>query len=243
MERKPVIGIVIGYETLVGSPNVGSYVESADYVRSVQLAGGIPVLIPVIGEMPAQWIPGIDGLLLPGGGDIAPHLYGQDPIQGMGSTCMERDRFEIELVKACVQAGKPVLGICRGMQLINVAFGGTLIQDIPTQTATRQAHRGCMDTRDEPFHRVFLEKGTRLHEVVGQDSLLTNSYHHQALDRLAAGFRISARSEDGIIEGMESETGDILAVQFHPENFTRRFPLFLCFFRDLCRRAAENAKI
>ena len=211
MERKPVIGIVIGYEPLVGSPNVGSYVESADYVRSVQLAGGIPVLIPVIGEMPAQWIPGIDGLLLPGGGDIAPHLYGQDPMQGMGSTCM--------------------------------AFGGTLIQDIPTQTATRQAHRGCMDTRDEPFHRVFLEKGTRLHEVVGQDSLLTNSYHHQAVDRLAAGFRISARSEDGIIEGMESETGDILAVQFHPENFTRRFPLFLCFFRDLCRRAAENAKI
>lgn len=240
MNQKPVIGIVAGFEPGLGSPGVGMFAESADYVRSVVLAGGVPVLLPVTGEIPdAQSVALLDGLLLPGGGDVAPHLYGQDPIKGMGATCVTKDRFEMALLKICLAQYKPVMGVCRGLQVINVALGGTLIQDLPTGTASLQEHRGSMETRDEPFHRVYFTPGSRLHDMAGQDSLLTNSYHHQAIDRLAPGLRATAHTADGVIEGVEDETGLLYAVQFHPENFTRRFPDFVRFFTPLCEKAAH----
>ncbi len=154
-------------------------------------------------------------------------------------TCVVKDRFEIALLKACLAQQKPVMGVCRGLQVINVALGGTLIQDLPTGTDSPQEHHGSMETRDEPFHRVFFTPGSRLYDMAGQDSLLTNSYHHQAIDRLAPGLRATAHTADGVVEGVEDETGLLYAVQFHPENFTRRFPEFVRFFTPLCEKAAH----
>ena len=202
----------------------------------------MPVLLPVTGETPdAQSVALLDGLLLPGGGDVAPHLYGQDPGQRAWACdlCNVKDRFEIALLKACLAQQKPVMGVCRGLQVINVALGGTLIQDLPTGTDSPQEHHGSMETRDEPFHRVFFTPGSRLYDMAGQDSLLTNSYHHQAIDRLAPGLRATAHTADGVVEGVEDETGLLYAVQFHPENFTRRFPEFVRFFTPLCEKAAH----
>lgn len=233
MSKKPLIGITGILMEKVGPR--GHYGIGGDYVKSVRMAGGCPVILPATNdpELAAQYIDSIDGYLCPGGGDIAPHLYGEDPVRGMGRFDMDQDVFEIQMIKSCVAAKKPVFGICRGMQLANVAFGGNMIQDIPSQTQSPQAHFGSMEVRDEPFHWVDLKEGSVIRELMGTQKIMTNSYHHQAVKDIARGFTVTGTAADGIVEAMECMDRKILCVQFHPENMAQRFGDYVSLFRWL----------
>lgn len=141
--------------------------------------------------------------------------------------------FELELVRACVKVGKPLLGICRGAQVINVALGGTLYQDIYEQAGATLCHKQDMTIRTERTHLIDIRQGTLLHALTGCTSLAVNSYHHQAVRELAKGLRVTARSADGIVEAFEGENCPVLGVQFHPENLTQVQPCFLKLFEKL----------
>ena len=166
----------------------------------------------------------LDGLVLQGGADVSPSTYGQQPLRADWAGDVVRDRYEIELIEAFMTAGKPVLGICRGAQLINASFGGTLIQDIATQRPAARAHVDPV-LYDDLAHRIRFEPGSRLASTyAGHDSPLVNSIHHQAADRLGSGLAIEARSEeDGIVEAIRA-TGSlyVAGVQWHPEFHWRR---------------------
>ena len=181
MNKKPIIGITGIFMGKVGPR--GHYGIGGDYIKSIQMAGGCPVILSETNdpELIAQYVDSIDGFLCPGGADVAPHLYGEDPVRGMSHFRMEQDVFEIQMIKGCVAAKKPVFGICRGMQVVNVAYGGNMIQDIPSQTKSVQAHVGSMDDRDEPFHWVDLKEGSVIRQLMGTDKIMTNSFHHQTV--------------------------------------------------------------
>lgn len=238
MER-PIIGMTAKNDRF--QKPVGICKAGGDYIRAVAAAGGAPVLLPETadGALAASFAARIDGLLLPGGGDVAPFRYGEDAVRGVGAVFPELDAFEFALLSACAAAGKPVFGICRGLQVINVFFGGTLWQDIPTQLSTPLSHYGVPEARSAPLHRVVFAEGSRLRRVLGADSLVTNSFHHQCVKEPAPGFSVSARAADGVIEGIESEEINVFAVQFHPENLVETQPVFLSLFRELVERARQ----
>lgn len=213
------------------------YAIRSNYCRSILAAGGTPLI--TAGGDPAEYARLARGIVFTGSGsDITPSLYGQENRGALGCD-RELDEMELALFDAFYQAGKPILGICRGQQLINVALGGTLIQDIPTQKPEAIAHR-CEDETVTTFHPVSTLPGSRMHALFGP-TLLTNSYHHQAIDTLGTGLIATARTEDGIPEAIEHENLPILATQFHPERMTgeeqencpNMLPLFRHFV-DLC---------
>lgn len=210
----------------------GAVNATANYAAAILGAGGIPVA----GYAPAPDLT-CDGLLLCGGDDIDPSFFGQENC-GSEAPDLVRDEAELALFAAFCQAGKPILGICRGMQLINVALGGTLIQDLPPET--RIFHRG--DPRSK-VHPIRAGEGSLLHRLYGP-VFPVNSTHHQAVDRLGAGLVPTAWAEAGFVEGYEHESRPILGVQFHPERMSfalRRTdtvdgaPLFTHFIR-LCQQ-------
>lgn len=207
------------------APKTLQYIEQS-MAHWVMSGGAVPVMIPspqgetARGDVGyadyAQWL---DGLVLHGGSDVWPGNYGETPLQDEWSGDRNRDVYEQALVKAFVAAGKPVFGICRGLQLINVAFGGTLYQDIATQRPEAAAHRDA-HRFDEHFHTLELVPKTRLDDLLaGADSYKINSIHHQGIKDLAPGFEVEARCpDDGMIEAIRY-TGDayVAAVQWHPE--------------------------
>lgn len=166
----------------------------------------------------------LDALVLQGGADVSPSTYGQEPLRPDWAGDIVRDRYEIELIEGFMTAGKPVLGICRGAQLINAAFGGTLIQDIATQRPEARTHVDPV-LYDELAHRIRFEPGSRLGATYGDaEAPLVNSIHHQAVDRLGSDLLVEARSdEDGIVEAIRA-TGSlyVAGVQWHPEFHWRR---------------------
>lgn len=164
----------------------------------------------------------LDGLVLQGGADVSPGSYGQQPLRPEWSGDLVRDRYEMELLEGFLAKGKPVLGICRGAQLLNVAFGGTLIQDISTQRAASRDHVDPL-LYDKLHHEVRFERDARLAEVYeGQPGGLVTSIHHQAVDRLGADLVVEARStEDGVVEAIRARgSGFVAGVQWHPEFHT-----------------------
>lgn len=186
------------------------------YVNAIIRGGHTPVVIP---DSPgaASLLRKVDLLLLIGGKDIEPWRYGEEAIEDCGPFEPARDAFEYRLMDEAVRLRKPVFGICRGAQLINVYFGGTLYQDIPSQYDTTICHRHGGELIRELAHGIMLVEGSRLQRVLGCDSLGVNSTHHQAVKDLAPGLRISATAPDGTVEAIESETLPIAGVQFHPE--------------------------
>ena len=191
----------------------------------VMAAGALPVMIPAPsgdtfrGDVtPADYAQWLDGLVLHGGADVWPGSYGEEPLRPEWAGDRVRDEYEIALVKAFSAAGKPVFGICRGLQLINVAHGGTLYQDIATQKTGARVHRDA-DAYDLNFHQVDVLPGTRLHQLLGVTNPRINSVHHQGIKDLAPGFAVEATSpDDGVIEAIR-HTGEawVAAVQWHPE--------------------------
>jgi len=193
---------------------------NAAYVRSVLATGGVPIILsPVLGpSFAARAMDGVDGLLLTGGEDIHPALYGAELSPRCYPPSRERDLFELALFAAARQRELPVLGICRGIQLVNVALGGTLYQDLPTERPGEIAHDPG-SARDARTHGVRLAAGSRAAQALGATELRVNSFHHQAVDRLAPGLIATGWSDDGVIEAAEGpgEGPWLLAVQWHPE--------------------------
>lgn len=193
---------------------------NAAYVRSVLAAGGVPVILsPALGPSYApRALDGIDGLLLSGGEDIHPSWYGAEPSPHLYPPSRERDLFELALFATARQREMPILGICRGIQLVNVGLGGTLYQDLPSERPGGVAHDPG-SARDARSHTIKLLPGSRAAEALGGTALTVNSFHHQAVDRLATGLVASGWSPDGLIEAAEAPADApwLLAVQWHPE--------------------------
>ena len=195
---------------------------NAAYTAALAAAGLIPIVVPPLPALAAPAIlDGVSGLLVTGGEDVAPARYGELPHPTV-EPHEERDEIEIALVTEARRRGLPTLAICRGIQVVNVALGGTLVQDIPSQYTGAIAH-DPPESRDTRVHEVRVDPQSRLAEALGTDRLLTNSFHHQALARVANELCVTARASDGIIEGAESANDDwwMLAVQWHPEELTQ----------------------
>lgn len=220
MMRKLRIGITGNILIMDGGMLPGiyrSYVNN-DYVESLEQAGCIPVLLPVISNLNdvKEQMEGLDGIVLSGGYDIDPALYGEHPMQGQGFTMNEVDRFYLAVIHAADEKKIPVLGICKGIQAINVAYKGTLYQDLKTQKASAGQHMQ-QAPRYSAFHQVETEEGSFLRGVLGEKEMV-NSFHHQSIKDTAPGFRVTARALDGVVEGIEKEEGTFMAgVQWHPE--------------------------
>jgi len=239
----------IGITSFVDKPGVkGQYASlNMNYPRSVAMAGGLPFLLPVSPEAgdPTAFLDGIDGLLMTGGVDISPFLYGEEPVRGLGSIGKARDDFEIALAQEAVRRGMPVFGICRGHQMVNVALGGSLWQDLGSQYAGALDHSPPEgQAMDELRHSITILPGARRLRLASEGGkLLVNSFHHQAVKKLAPGLVEIARAPDGVNEAFEGEgEGWLVGVQFHPEALTLRWPAFLSLFEAHVEAATLFAK-
>lgn len=211
MQKRPLIGI-----TTYGRNDQGDFRLPGAYVDAVRDAGGFPLLLPPGERDPSEIMGLIDGLIFAGGGDVDPSLYGAKPHPKIERVNAERDSFEISLARTALEGTKPVLGICRGMQLLNVAGGGTLIVDVPETVGSRVKHRS--EQREPVEHTVLLEKQSRLAAILGKSEVSVRSLHHQGLDKVATGWRIVGRSEDDLVEAMEREGHPwMISVLWHPE--------------------------
>jgi putative glutamine amidotransferase len=193
------------------------------YIKALEIAGVVPLIVPPLSDEDSAKaiLSRVDGLLLTGGEDVEPALYRQPRHERCGPANPARDATEISLVHAARDLKKPLLAICRGPQLLNVALGGTLFQDIPSEVGGALEHN-AKDERSSRVHPVEIEPGSRLAGSVAATSLSVNSLHHQSVRDVAPGLRISARAPDGVVEGLETPDDDwwVLAVQWHPEEMT-----------------------
>lgn len=195
------------------------------YFGGVEQAGGLPLLLP-LSEEPELWdeyIESCDGFVFTGGQDIAPSIYGEEKRPECGYQAHMRDHQEQYMLKKLITMDKPVLGICRGIQMMNAACGGTLYQDIFSQAPSPVVHRQDKPY-DLPHHQVKIEKGTMLYEILGCEYLSVNSMHHQAVKVPAPGAVVSARAVDGMVEGIEfPEKRFMLGLQWHPEHMWQSY--------------------
>ena len=247
MSLAPVIGVTATLKQdidPVADRPLGSYVRAdLDYVAGVLQAGGVPVILPPMAEAAGEMARGIDGLLLCGGSDLDPNYYGEEHLPELGPTIPERDAFEMALVEHALGRGMPIFGICRGLQVLNVALGGTLYQDLPSQLHPDLIAHRQTTPKWQWTHEVKVDGGSRMAGVMGTQALRVNSYHHQAIKDLAAPLRAVARSSDGVIEAIEyrdlSERW-ILGVQWHAE--AMRDPQEECPHRNLFEAHVEAAE-
>lgn len=195
-----------------------AHLVADSYVSSVQRAGAIAVLLPVDDGMPLELLDRIDALLLIGGADIEPSVYGAEHDPLTESTYPDRDAFEIAMLHGAIERGMPVLGVCRGMQVLNVALGGTLVQHIPEVNGVAPHRRG-VGTFDGTEHVVELEPGSLAARAAGEEVHTARCHHHQAVHELGEGLAVTGRArQDGIIEAIELSNGAwVLGVQWHPE--------------------------
>ncbi|MBQ7253237.1 MAG: gamma-glutamyl-gamma-aminobutyrate hydrolase family protein [Bacteroidales bacterium] len=207
---------------LIGISAAGGDVSRVDkaYIEAVCAAGGVPVIIPIITDSLAlvTILDKVDGVVMTGGEDIDPGFYGECPLPGIGTINARRDTFDLMLARMTARSRKPILGICRGIQVINVAFGGSLWQDIPSQIPQSPVqHRSKND--ENPFHNVYIKEGSRLAALTQTGSTRINTFHHQAVKDVAEGFMVTAMAPDSVVEAIECfEMGyRIIGIQFHPE--------------------------
>ena len=217
---KPLVLVTSTTEVIRGVSRVRA---NEAYTDALTAVGLLPVVLPPID--PALAVEALDqaaGLVLTGGEDMDPALFGQPAHPATGEPHARRDAYELALARAAAERRLPTLAICRGIQLVNVAFGGTLVQDIPSQRPAKVPHDPGKQQRTERIHHVTLDPASRIARVVGEQSIETNSSHHQAVDRLAPSLRITGRTEDGIIEAVEPKDTAwwMIGVQWHPEELT-----------------------
>lgn len=233
-DGRPVVGITLG-----DGDEPGMHAMREDYVRSVEQAGAVPLVLPPVRPEDAGLVlDRLDGLVLSGGVDVDPVLYGQPAHPKLGRVNRRRDDFELALVREALERSVPVLGICRGQQVLNVARGGTLVQDIPSEWTGAMVH-DARGRRWRRAHDVDVLPGTRLGALLRRDSVAVNSFHHQAVASVGDGLAVSARSRDGIVEGIEMPGRRfVVAVQWHPESFWRLEDSFQVLFdahAEACR--------
>ena len=222
----PIIGITATLKEdvdAVAERPLGRFVRTdLDYVEGVVGAGGVPVVLPPVGDERAAEtvIQSLDGLLLSGGSDLDPRYYGEEPVPELGPTIPERDAFEMALVGLALRRGMPVFGICRGMQVLNVALGGTLYQDLPSQWKGDVLKHRQDTPKWQPTHEVEVGDGSYIAGVMDRGMVKVNSYHHQGIRDLADGLVVTGRSSDGVIEAVEASDLSkrwLLGVQWHAE--------------------------
>lgn len=189
------------------------------YIEAVQRSGNLPIILPLTenDSIIAQTLRRIDALILSGGEDIQPSLYGDRPSKELGTVNIPRDEWELRILKQAIPLHLPILGICRGMQMINVYFGGSLIQDLPTEYPQSSIGHNQRLPRTIATHDIEIVPNSFLERITGKQRLQVNSFHHQAVKRLAQGFQITAKAPDGVIEAIEAIHYPIVCVQFHPE--------------------------
>ena len=224
--RVPLIGISCGRS------DSGASTLSANYTEAVARSGGIPVIFPTVADsaLAAALVKHVDAVIFSGGPDLDPSYYGETVWNETVEVDTLRDVSDLMLMRAALASRKPVMCICRGEQLMNVVLGGSLYQDLPTQVDTLVRHGG--GTR----HRISVEKGSVLYDLFGQDSLTVNSFHHQAVKKVAPGVRVTAHADNGIVEAYEY--GDrLIAFQFHPEGMARTDDAWLAPFKYLVKKA------
>jgi putative glutamine amidotransferase len=210
------------------------------YVAAIQSSGALAVLLPVEPNAPERLLDRIDGLLLIGGADLDPRSYGQEPESGVEATYRARDDFEIALTRAAVERGMPYLGICRGMQVLNVALGGNLNQHLVLDDGTTP-HRRIVGTFEGNEQTIRLEPGSLAARALEEEVHQGRCHHHQAVDRLGGGLVVTGRADDGVPEAVElSGGGWVLGVQWHPEAAEKR-ELFQAFVAAAREWAAEPA--
>ena len=209
--KKPIIGIT----PQLNAEN-GDYVCRLHYMNCVVRAGGFPILLPMCEDM-TQALEICDGFIFAGGPDVDPRIYGEVVMDCCGKISAPRDRYELQLISSVLQAGKSMMAICRGVQVLNVALGGTLYQDLPTQKPSEVCHQ-MTAVSNKTIHRVDILRDTPLYQLLAKDELMVNSYHHQSIKDLGGDLKIAAMSEDGIVESVYLPTHPFcLGLQWHPE--------------------------
>lgn len=214
-----------------------SYVNN-DYVESVMAAGGIPIILPVNSneEIVKEQLSKIDGLIISGGYDVNPLLFAEEPHHLLGMTLDERDAFDLLLIRQAVNMELPILGICRGLQIMNVADGGTLWQDCSLAEESYVKHAQG-HTPSHVSHTIEINKDSVLYDIFGECTIV-NSFHHMAVKDVASGYKVVAKAADGIIEAIEKESGSFaLGVQWHPEMLHRRHSKMLELFSLLIEKS------
>ena len=211
--ERPLIGISCGS----GDNHTSLHLA---YINAIYKAGGTPILIPALTDSVVlrDVVCRLDGIVMSGGEDVAPAYYGEEAHEKLGYVNDFRDTYDLILARMAYDMELPMLGICRGVQLVNVAFGGTLVQDIPAQRPNWNLRHRPQGEYDQPMHDVQFETDSQLAEMFGVTKLNTNSRHHQAVKDVAPGFRLVAKASDGTSEAIESIEGKpIWGTQFHPE--------------------------
>jgi putative glutamine amidotransferase len=222
MPRQPLVAVTA---TIREETDVSRVRLTAAYLHVIERAGLVPVVVAPFAHdgdaAVARVLDAVDGIVLTGGEDIAPASYGAAPSPLLQTVSVPRDTTEIALARGARERTLPTLAICRGIQLLNVALGGTLIQDISSERPGSLSHDQSA-SREVRTHAIRLDTGSRLARALGSASLDVNSFHHQALDRIGGGLHVTARAPDGIVEGVETASADpwwAVGVQWHPEEF------------------------
>ncbi|WP_334332585.1 MULTISPECIES: gamma-glutamyl-gamma-aminobutyrate hydrolase family protein [unclassified Companilactobacillus] len=209
-------------------------------VDGVLAAGGIPVGLPYLPvDKINQLVEKMDGIIFSGGPDIDPSFMGEEPIPQLRVTNRDRDLFEIALIRTAVAKKIPIFGICRGAQMIDVALGGTLYQDLPTQYSGKLLKHEQSAPGDQPTHFVRVDFNSKLYKSIG-DNVYVNSRHHQAIKSVPDHLKVVATASDGVIEAIENEDATIQAVQWHPENLWQKDSRQLTLFSDFINRTAPT---
>lgn len=239
---RPLIGIPMFSNANSTERRAPSFLGGPNYARAVDLNGGSPFFVPL--QLSDDSLRAIyekmDGLLLAGGEDVHPKEYGEQVAPYCGAIDEMRDQVELTLARWALRERKPILAICRGIQVLNVAAGGSLLQDIETQHPDPIGHRWNEAQQGDRWHPVVVADGSRLAHAFGATQLDVNSAHHQALKEVGRDLRVTARTSDAIVEAVEGTNGSfVLGVQFHPERMLEREPRAHGIFRDFadaCRR-------
>ena len=209
--NKPLIGL-----TSYQRNEDNRFTLPATYAEAIERSNGIPFVLTPTTETPDELIGILDGFVLTGGADLCPSTYGGRHDESVYGVNEERDQYELRLARALVERSVPVLAICRGIQVLNVAMGGTLVEDIPKEYGDSVVHRG--EDLQKVDHPVSLSAESRLAEIIGSSEFICPSYHHQSVRVPAPGFDVVAKSADGVIEAIESQQyPGVIAVQWHPE--------------------------
>ena len=240
--ENPIIGVFA--DTM--SCNKGGFGDvtrqyiNAAYISAVEDAGAVPFIIPVSSDLEKtkKLIDLCDGLLFPGGEDIDPGYYGENPHKNLGEIRPEVDKFLFHSLLYALEQRKPALGICKGMQMMAVAMGGSLYQDIYSQREEETFLHRQSRRRTYGVHQVQIDKDSRLFQILETEQIATNSMHHQSVRTLGKGLRLSAHTEDGIVEAVESLDGRLIGVQWHPEEMVSESEAMKRLFQNLVQRAS-----
>ena len=245
--RAPLIGITCSRATggAWGLYSLGHFMDYtfSDYSQAILHSGGAPVIIPAAQDRKSleRILSAVQGLILSGGPDVHPRRYGEEPMAGLAEVDETLDRMELMAAGLAVERNLPVLGICRGIQVLNVALGGTLYQDIPSQVPESICHTPRSD-KAVNTHTVRIERGSRLHKIIGKHEIWVNGKHHQSVKDLGAGLVVAAQAKDGVIEAVELPGKRfVIGVQWHPEGTWRDDLYSRELFQDFVRASAKKS--